>query len=662
MLKYLLIFVVCLMLNSGLAQQATVAWVKENQVTIKWFPKNFEQTKIILTQGATIQRIELKDNEKAEEANYEEATRFTVNPLKKTFDQLDENDPIQDKHKVLLEPFFTTRSQAPSAKNFAFGLFLIANASDSLFQNSCNNWFTDSTIQSGKRYGYRIVVKNIQPWFVTVENIQTTSYPTPEFQLKLDLRKTVEITWPAKTYEQFFFAWDIEFALDQPNSVRILNDQPYIPFSSEHEKPNTPNSFRHDDTQQGHWHYYRIVGYNHFGGRVGKSEWQKIYVPKRINAWLAVDTIYAENTSRIVKIIAHSDGNTSNIEGYRILRSTQRDSGFVQLNQIMSTEHKATFILNDYSTGEAFYYIAEAFGSGDTIRSLPYYFFTLDQEPPDAPTELQGTIDSLGIVTLRWSAPQATDLKGYRIFRSNSLTSEPIEITKTLTLATQHLDTLRLDNLTREVYYWVQAVDNNFNNSPQSAALRLLKPDTIAPIAPIIRAILVDSGQVQLHWTHSPSTDRAVFWLCRTCSQKDTLLLSSDFSVINLSIDAPAGVSCIYTLTVTDSSGNSSNSLPYAYTYEPGFRAGVANLQAQVDRNNRQILLTWQSPHEKVYHYEIYRATGRNKPKLYATLGDAEATSFKDLDLQANNQYTYIVKYVTDKGIHSLVMEIVVVY
>jgi hypothetical protein len=473
---------------------------------------------------------------------------------------------------------------------------------------------------------------------------------------------TVEITWTAKTYEQFFFAWDIEFALDQPDSVRILNDQPYIPFSSEHEKPNTPNSFRHDDTQQGHWHYYRIVGYNHFGARVGKSEWQKIYVPERINAWLAVDTIYAENTSRIVKIIAHSDGNTSNIEGYRILRSTQRDWGFVQLNQIMSTEPKATFTLNDYSTGEAFYYIAEAFGSGDTIRSLPYYFFTLDQEPPDAPAELQGTIDSLGIVTLRWSAPQATDLKGYRIFRSNSLTSEPIEITKTLTVATQHLDTLRLDNLTRAVYYWVQAVDHNFNNSPQSAALRLLKPDTIAPIAPIIRAILVDSGQVQLHWTHSPSTDRAEFWLCRTCTQKDTLLLSSDFNVLNHSTDAPAGISCTYTLTVTDSSGNSSTSLPYTYTYEPGYRAGVVNLQAQVDRNNRQILLTWEAPNEKVYHYEIYRATGRNKPKLYATLGDAQAISFTDRDLQANNQYTYVVKYVTNKGIHSLVVEIVVVY
>jgi hypothetical protein len=63
-----------------------------------------------------------------------------------------------------------------------------------------------------------------------------------------------------------------------------------------------------------------------------------------------------------------------------------------------------------------------------------------------------------------------------------------------------------------------------------------------------------------------------------------------------------------------------------------------------------------------VYHYEIYRATGSNKPKLYATLGDAQATSFIDRDLKANNQYTYVVKYVTDNGIHSLVVEVVVVY
>jgi len=47
---------------------------------------------------------------------------------------------------------------------------------------------------------------------------------------------------------------------------------------------------------------------------------------------------------------------------------------------------------------------------------------------------------------------------------------------------------------------------------------------------------------------------------------------------------------------------------------------------------------------------------------LTLTIGDVHATNFIDQDMQPNNQYTYVVKYITAKGIHSLAVEVVVVY
>ena len=101
---------------------------------------------------------------------------------------------------------------------------------------------------------------------------------------------------------------------------------------------------------------------------------------------------------------------------------------------------------------------------------------------------MEGLIDSNSVAKITWTAPNDKDLQGYRVFRSNSLKEEFVEKTTKPDLTTTYLDTLDLNNLTSEVYYFVRAVDQNYNNDENTEPILLLKPDTIPPVPGVIKA------------------------------------------------------------------------------------------------------------------------------------------------------------------------------
>ena len=75
-----------------------------------------------------------------------------------------------------------------------------------------------------------------------------------------------------------------------------------------------------------------------------------------------------------------------------------------------------------------YYYKLALINKDDSVYSVPRYLFTLDQKPPSH-KNLEEKIDSLGVVTLKWSSPEENDIKGYRVFRANQKREEFIEIT-----------------------------------------------------------------------------------------------------------------------------------------------------------------------------------------------------------------------------------------
>ena len=88
------------------------------------------------------------------------------------------------------------------------------------------------------------------------------------------------------------------------------------------------------------------------------------------------------------------------------------DSTYTEIEKVSGDSKKFEFNYTaDLLSGDRHYFkVAAISEDGDSAYSYPYYHFSLDQEPPGVPTNLEGIIDSNGVARLTWVAPEDKDL------------------------------------------------------------------------------------------------------------------------------------------------------------------------------------------------------------------------------------------------------------
>jgi hypothetical protein len=88
-----------------------------------------------------------------------------------------------------------------------------------------------------------------------------------------------------------------------------------------------------------------------------------------------------------------------------------------------------------------------------------------DSIPPLIPQGLEGYVDTLGTVRLKWMANTDADLLGYRIYRGQTEGEELIPLTDVAVKTNEYLDSVNLYNLNTKVYYAVAALDKRVRRS-----------------------------------------------------------------------------------------------------------------------------------------------------------------------------------------------------
>lgn len=662
MMKNLLVLLFILICNCSFSQSklmSVVVKVERNQVLVKWFPASYDDMKKLIDKGATVDRVETKTSSDPKTLDYSRATTTKIEPVQNRLKALDPNGAETAKFQALLEPFLIGTAPSDEAKNYMYALAILENSISEAFGELIGSQYTDGSIEKGKTYAYRIKIEGVETAYALVSTNDLTEYPKIDnFSISLDQKKAVELKWNSKKYQELGYGFQLEKSIDSPKEGTYLTAQPYVPVRSQDVKEGSDDFFRDLDLKEGKTHYYRLIGLNYFGQPVMFSEWQEIYVPNHVHADVYIDSIYAKGQERFVLGGATSfDSKAKNIAGYALYQSKQKDSRFQLLETKKTTDSTFIFTVKMEKTGDQFYYKVVGFSAdNDSVYSLPNYFFTLDQEPPQAPTAITGTVDSLGIVKLHWNAPADKDLQGYKILRANDKKEDFIERNKTFSLATDYVDTVRLDNLTSEIYYCIRSVDMNYNNSDCSDTILLIKPDTIVPIAPRISAVDLKDSILSISWTNSPSTDIENNMLVRVSNHKIDTLLEWKSNTQNSFVDRDLipGQIYDYHIVTVDRSKNRSVSETRNLYYEPGYRNPIKDLKVEVNRKTKTIDLSWIQPSEEVYSYQIYRSTNDGKAVLIKTIEDFRILSFNDNRINIGNKYTYYIKYVLQSGVHSL--------
>jgi|GEM_PF-4787882 len=639
----------------------------DQHITIKWFPKDYDELREILRKPVKIYRIELdKQTTISSEDIGDDHLLIERERVQISLEDKMQVEEYQLKQGMIIEPFLNNKAMNDEQdKNFSFALAMVEVLVSEDFQVDIGITYSEP-VAANKRYVYKVQYPGLAPWLIEVNTASNTNYPIVNHDLSLDKKETVDINWSSSLYEKEYFGFQIEKSVKDSTSGEFLLKTPFLPFKNQYEKPDKLEQIRDDSLVKGANHYYRIRGIDLFGSPQKWSNWKVIYVPNTIEAFIEIDTIWATSTSREVRAVITPIKKKVGADAAILMRSKERGEGFEVIGSQSIDSNKVAWSIPFTKTGEAYYYKTLLTNSDlDSVSSAPRYFFTFDADPPSPPQGLLGEIDSSGVVQLNWTAPQGDDILGYRVFRGNALFEEFVERTEVLADLTAFTDTLLLNNLTSQIYYYIRAVDKNYNNSTPSDTLLIIKPDTIAPIPCLLKSINVVSEGLNITWIVSPSEDVKTNYLLRFSANKVDTLLTFDNTHETIWLDSSLvfGNEYSYQISTLDESNNIVHSQKQYQKYEPGFRNPLPGLSADVDRLNKHILLSWKPIREEIFSIQIYRAKGEDSnPSLYKTLKTVNSNEFKDTNLTINNSYTYSVKYITKRGIHSKPVTVEVQY
>lgn len=522
-------------------------------------------------------------------------------------------------------------------------------------------FFKDVTAEKGRRYIYRIKIATetvaLQPGVIVINTMDQKVMPALK-DLKAQFgNKKVTLSWSTLMHKGVYSAYYIERSTDGKN-FKKLTDLPYVHMS---EKIETETAFYVDslDVNQKTF-YYRINGISPFAEKGPYSNIVSGEGKDDLTGLLIIREGKVLEQRKVKVGWEFPQTIEKQIAGFYVSSAPKHDGPYIDLNKkpLAKTIREYT---QETPYNNTYYTLRAVDKNGvEVARSFPYLVQIADETPPAIPAGLTGSMDKTGIASLKWTANTDKDLLGYRVFRSNSLKEEFVEATKVILSKPEFTDTVNIKVLNKKIYYSIVAVDKNYNPSEYTAPILLMRPDVIAPAAPVLIRTEVIKDTIALAWINSASDDVAKYEMTKV--EKDDKLsrvMLTWYPPTPLTtykdISITPGKTYQYIITAYDSSGNKSLTKSREVYFEPGFRKAVTGIDDSVDRQNKEIILQWKND-QPIVKCIIYRKVNDGPIKILATL-DGNVESFVDRMISPNNTYIYKIQPIYNKGVRAMISE-----
>ncbi|TCI90121.1 hypothetical protein [Tenacibaculum sp. M341] len=537
-------------------------------------------------------------------------------------------------------------------QRFSFSL-LTADANFEIAKKA--GWgYEDTEVKQNEKYVYKIKGNTLSGGkFIkgTATIASTKEYePLPK---PIDLRgvfgdKNVVLTWEYALFKKIFTSYNLERSEDGVN-FKPLSKEPIVNLN---DKPNAPakrifyiDSLASNDKT----YYYRVNGITSFGE---KSDYSKVISGK--------GSPILPYTPRIIDVKLTKKANEAEIfwdfpkKGEAIIQKFQlliapKDEGPYKVEKDSIGVTNRRLIVSQLASSN--YVKIKAVGKNPKQQksSFSTLIQPVDTIPPDAPINLQGKIDSLGVVRVTWKQNEESDLLGYRIFRGFTKEEEPSQITETPFANNSFTDSVEIESLNSKVYYQVVAVDKRFNHSEKSVVLVLEKPDVIPPTAPVFSDYDVQEGKIQLKWIRSSEEGEVTHVLSRKNltenSEWKTVLTTKDTIQQFEDTQLKGNHTYRYRIKAIDRSGLSSKpSSPLTIQAQSlEVLTGVKGLNYVVNRETNQIEIFWRADEKEISEYTLYKQLKEEKPSTWRVLPGA-IKKVIDTEVSPNETYIYHVR------------------
>jgi uncharacterized protein len=642
---------------------------KNSNIWLRWAPSNPVVWHLGNKYGYHIERFDLLKDGKLLENIRQNGVRLTDNPIKPASITAMEKMALEDERiEVLIETIHnkdTTNTLSSPAdliqyKNDAeneFGFSLFVCDLSRTIARAAGLFFSDENVEPGHRYAYRISLAHVPDGIViepAVKTIDSQEKEDPltsieDLEAKFADRK-VTLAWPEMKYYGIYSAYYIQ---KSKNGEKFgnLTELPYIHISENEELdyqyyvdslPNNEIEFQ-----------YRIIGLTPFGELSKPSNVVKGSGIDELFGSVFIDTVIQQNNSNLINFIVNP-ALEDEIEEIYIAKASNPDGPFDNINKkAMSGKNKSVI---DKQPGYNNYYIVryKSRESGKLYQSFPFLAQKEDDVPPQIPIGVTGSIDTTGLAKIYWNQNSDNDLLGYRVFTANALHEEFIEVSDEILTKPKFEQQLSLNNLSRDIYYRIIAVDKRYNTSDYSKILKISKPDKISPVAPVFTEEIATAEGIILKWINSVSKDVASYQLHRKLENAEEWKLvtewhsktSKDSVIDNDSLRF--NQTYHYQLIAIDSSNNRSLATSIPVYYSIANVSGATQLAGVINQNKKAVNISWQSD-EPIIGYQVYRAVNENNWQLYHT-EKSNKNEFLDTNLRASTIYRYKVKLRYENG------------
>ena len=384
--------------------------------------------------------------------------------------------------------------------------------------------------------------------------------PQPLLNRGKEKEEYVVLSWDQRFHKQHFTAYWIERSKDNKEYIR-LNKVPFV-HAFDKSLSNENDDFIFSDSIPNYTpYYYRIIGISPFG--IESSPSQPILLQARDKTPPpAPQSVYAIMKDADNMSISWQSGQSSDdLAGYIVKKDYMYDGEF-SFQSALLPKNASEFIDSEVNYLSKNYYMVCAVDTANNEAcSLPVYGFINDTIPPSVPKNLTGTVDSSGVVVLRWDHNKEIDLKGYHVYFANREDGVFSKITPTAHTYNAFTDTLNLNTLTEDIYYSITAEDIRSNVSYHTEKLKLAKPDTIPPGPGTFKSYKSNEKGIEILWSKSGSRDAVKQELWRKTNNENNMIWAGDMennSFIDTTVTA--GASYAYSLITYDDSNLSSQS------------------------------------------------------------------------------------------------------
>ncbi|WP_343617803.1 fibronectin type III domain-containing protein [Flavobacterium sp.] len=532
-------------------------------------------------------------------------------------------------------------------QRYTFALY----AADMSFESAVKaGWgFIDTDVKKNEVYAYQVSVFETpkvkeSSYVIGLKDYSVLPAPTDFIAIPDD--KKVLLSWDYETFKRIYTSYKIEKSSDGVNFAPISNTA-IVNLNDKEENPSKTMHYVDTLSVNDKIYHYRLYGITSFGE---KGEFTKPITVKGVDAIVTSARLIDYNIINSNEVNLEWDypaASESFIQGYEINLADNDKGPYQVVSKIIPpSERKLNFKENLFPSN--YFTISVVGKNNQRLTSQSMLVQPVDSIPPAKPIGLEGVIDSLGTVRLKWKPNIEKDLRGYRILKANNAGEEFVDIYHKSFIANEYKDSVSLKMTNRKVYYRIAAEDMRYNISEPSEILILDKPDKIPPAAPIFKDYDIKDGKIHLKWIRSYSDDVLLHSLRRREKGQeewqeikqinDTIQEFTDDRLENKKIYQ-------YAILAKDRS-NLWSSLDHSIItvqvvdFTP--IKIISFLEGIPDRENKKITLTWdyKKVKDKVTSLSIYKNVKGSPSTLWKELNN-NILILEDHNLKVNTEYEY---------------------